>query len=155
MMPVIVLLAWWSPAAWGQTGTEGNGVARASALRTIEGEVVGVTESPAEGGSTVLAAEVAAGENSYRLVLAPERALAAIEFEIEIGDSVRARVFGPDENGDSRVQKIINLTRGGVARLRGVRCGPLWNDSGGWHGSPGRHDHSGQGGSGRQHRGGR
>jgi hypothetical protein len=101
----------------------------------IEGEVTAVYERPAEGGLDVIGASVACGDGTHEILLAPRAALEEIGFGIEPGDRVRARLFSSEDDGSSRVQKILNRTRGEMVRLRTLRRDPLWDGTGHWHGS--------------------
>jgi len=122
-------------------------------VRVIDGEVTTVYERPAEGGLAVIGASILCGDETREILLAPPAALDAIGFGIEPGDRIRARLFPEEEGGASRVQKILNRTRGEMVRLRTLRRDPLWDGAGHWHGSEpgegqpaaGAHDRPGPG----------
>lgn len=118
---------------------------RAAALVVVEGRVVAVGEGVAEGGLPVVVATIDTADKARRLVLAPREALDEIGLSVEVGDDVRARVFEPDALGLARVQKILNLSRGEMARLRTLRLDPLWDGTGHWQGAGGG-GHHGTGG---------
>lgn len=148
-----VLLAGASLAA------EGEGGRRSCSLRVIEGSVVAVGEQSAEGGISVVTADLVVDGVTHRLLLAPRTTLDEIGVTVEVGDDVRARVFEAGESADYPVRKILNITRGTMIRLRTLRLEPLWDGSGRWqgslrHGGEGRQYRDGSG-EGRQHRGGR
>jgi len=106
-----------------------------SAVRVIDGEVTAVYEHPAEGGLAVIGASVLCGDETHQILLAPRTALDEIGFGIQPGDRIRARLFSSEDDGSSRVQKILNRTRGEMVRLRTLRRDPLWDGAGHWHGS--------------------
>jgi hypothetical protein len=109
-----------------------------SSLRTVEGQVVDVTSLPAEGDLPVVAVTLDVlkpDPERLEILLAPERVLREIEFEVEQGDALRARIFVA--NGQpSKVHKAMNLTRGTMVRFRTLRKTPLWSASGEWDGGP-------------------
>jgi len=117
-----------------QAGTSRAGEISSTVL-VIEGQVTAVYEHPAEGGLAVIGASVLCGDATHEILLAPRTALEEIGFGIEPGDEVRARLFSSEDDGSSRVQKILNRTRGEMVRLRTLRRDPLWDGTGHWHGS--------------------
>ena len=133
--------------------------ARRAALTRVEGRVVhvetpGKDADPAKGVVAFIKTEE--GED-FGLELAPPATLEEIGFEIEKGDRIRARVFEPDpERADAPrgVQKIQNLSRGTMTRLRTLYRVPLWSNAGRWQGGPVRSG-GGSGAGGPRHRGGR
>lgn len=144
---VLVLLAAVAavvPALADDHDSEGrNG--RGAALRVIEGRVTRVGESVAEGGLTVVLVTVGTERETHQLLLAPRTALDEIGLSIEVGDSVRARSFEPDARGYAPVQKILNVSRGEMARLRTMRLDPLWDGAGHWYGADAGQHHGGGG----------
>lgn len=101
-------------------------------LSTVEGVVREIRELPAEGEVTVLAARLDDGDSDRLVLLAPRSVLDEAGFELQVGDRLRARVFS--EAGVDRVysQKIMNLSRRRLLRLRTLRHEPLWDVSGRW-----------------------
>lgn len=124
-------------------------------MRVVEGEVIAIGQQVAEGDLEVLQARLHSTRDggSISLLIAPTTVCDQIEFTIEPGDHIRARVF-MDDTRSFRVQNIHNLTRGTMVRLRTLREIPLWDVNGSWQGGPvrshwGRHRH----GSNRPHGG--
>jgi hypothetical protein len=102
----------------------------------VEGQVISVAEKPGEGALTIVSVQLAAPSDdsrSWELLLAPRSALADIGFEIEVGDRLKARIF-PTAEGPVKVQKVLNLTRRKMVRLRTLFQIPLWDGSGTWQG---------------------
>jgi hypothetical protein len=127
-----------------------------ASLRVIEGVVIGLGERIGEGDLAVVSIEVSGDGESVHLLLAPRAALDDISFRVEKGDLVRARSFEPDASGAAYVQKIMNVTRSGMVRLRTLRSDPLWDSNGRWQGSRDPHHRGGdRSGTGRRYRGGR
>jgi hypothetical protein len=132
------------------------GAGSGASLYLIEGEVTAIGTRIAEGDLPVLSIEVSKEGKPLHLLLAPGDVLEQIGFEIEVGDIVRARSFEPDSDAVAYVQKIMNVTRGEMVRLRTLRADPLWDSAGRWQGSGGgRHRGGERAGTGRRHRGGR
>jgi uncharacterized membrane protein YgcG len=107
-----------------------------TALRTLEGTVVSVYSSPAEGNLEVVAVALnaeAVKPAHFDLLLAPQQVLDEISFDLETGDRLRVRVFVSDQ-GPLKVHKAMNLTRGTMVRFRSLRQVPLWGSTGGWEG---------------------
>ena len=127
-----------------------------TSMRVVEGEVIAIGQQVGEGDLEVLQARLHStpGSESIDLLIAPTTVCDQIEFTIEPGDRVRARVF-MDDTRSYRVQKIQNLSRGTMVRLRTLHETPLWNADGSWQGGPvrshwGQHRHGSkrrQGGS--------
>jgi hypothetical protein len=101
----------------------------------LEGEVTAIYERPAEGGLEVIGASLLCGDETHEILLAPQTALQEVGFRIEIGDTVRVRLFASEDDDSLRVQKILNRTRGDMVRLRTLRMDPLWDGTGNWNGS--------------------
>jgi hypothetical protein len=121
-----------------------------SSLVTVEGTVSGVASAPAEGDLEVLEVILSgggSGEKELVLLLAPRATLQEVDFQIEQGDEIQARIF-PTDQGPAKVHKIRNLTRNTMLRLRTLHRIPLWDGDGGWQGGPGRGPQHGHGGSG-------
>lgn len=114
-----------------------SGAAESTALRMVEGEVLEIGESQAEGGMTVLTVKIRdeQGQRPSDLLIAlgPEESLQTVGFELEPGDRLRARVF-PAESGPALAQKVMNLSRRTMLRLRSLHAVPLWSGGGGWEG---------------------
>jgi hypothetical protein len=130
------------PAAGGE-----HDQARLTSLRTIEGRVLSLSSTPAEGDLEVVTATLEIDEadlGKLEVLLAPKRVLEEIAFDVAAGDRIRAGVFVADE-GPLKVHKAMNLTRGTMVRFRSLRELPLWNTTGAWDGGPCRR-RSGQGG---------
>ena len=121
----------------------------ATAVLVVEGRVTSLGETAGEGGLSVVVVTVREGDRDHAAMLAPGNVLREIGFEIEPGDAVRARLLVPEDGSMPRVQKILNRTRGAMARLRTLRQLPLWDGEGRWQGSL---DHGS--GAGHRHRGG-
>lgn len=132
------------------TGLSGPTATRADSypMRTIEGELVAVSLHAGEGDLDLMLAELSLADGTgeaMRILLAPHEVCDELGLVLEPGDRVRARVF-LDSDGPSRVQKIQNLSRGTMVRLRTLHRTPLWNTAGSWQGgpmrtTPGRHRH--------------
>ena len=121
-----------------------------SSLVTVEGTVSGVASAPAEGDLEVLEVILSgggSGDKDLVLLLAPRATLEEVDFQIEQGDEIQARIF-PTDQGPAKVHKIRNLTRNTMLRLRTLHRIPLWDGVGGWQGGPGRGPQHGHGGSG-------
>ena len=116
-------------------------------MRGVEGEVIAVGHRIGEGDLDLLQARLqpSQGGEPIQLLIAPAEVCEQIEFTIEPGDRIRARVF-MDDTDIYRVQKIHNLSRGTMVRLRTLHEIPLWDEHGMWQGGPirnssGRHRH--------------
>lgn len=126
-----------------------------SSLVTVEGTVSGVTSAAAEGDLEVLEVILSPGGSEGKeqaLLLAPRATLEEVDFRIELGDEIQARIF-PNDQGPAKVHKIRNLTRNTMLRLRTLHRIPLWDGVGGWQGGPGRGPPHGHGGSGSRQQG--
>jgi hypothetical protein len=109
---------------------------RRSSLTTIEGRIDAVETVPGEGGVDALAVRVVLDEPEPRdlqILLAPEKALAEIGFEVQEGDRLRARIFLA-EDGPAPAQRVMNMTRGTIVRLRTLTRIPVWSSAGQWQG---------------------
>jgi len=106
-----------------------------TSLREIRGEVVGVTVVRAEGGLDVVAVDLRADERTQRVLLAPPVVLDAAGFEVAEGDVLRARVFVSDDDAVEAAQRVLNVTRHGMIRLRTFHRDPLWDTQGRWQGA--------------------
>lgn len=106
-------------------------------MRNIEGEVLSVGHHSGEGNLDLVQADLRTSDDgeAVQLLLAPQRVCNEIGFEIGPGDRVRARIF-VDDSSSYRVQKIQNLSRGMMVRLRTLHQTPLWNAVGTWEGGP-------------------
>lgn len=119
-----------------------------SSLVTVEGTVLTVASAPAEGDLEVLEVILSgggSGEKEQALLLAPRATLEEVDFQIEQGDEIQARIF-PTDKGPAKVHKIRNLTRKTMLRLRTLHRIPLWDGVGGWQGGIGHGLKSGHGG---------
>jgi len=126
------------------------------ALSTIEGEVTAVAERPGEGELAVVAVALRREEGAepQEVLLAPHEALEEIGFAVEVGDHLKVRVFA-DTGPPARAQRVLNLTRSSMVRLRTLDRTPLWSGAGSWQGGsvrgrpdlgPGAHPGNGPGG---------
>jgi hypothetical protein len=104
----------------------------ASALRVVEGTVEQVGEAVAEGDLAVVTVRLR--DTGEELQLAPASVLEELDFPVEPGDEIKARVFPVEESGAAPAQKVFNLTKGRMLRLRTMRRDPLWDGSGRWQG---------------------
>jgi hypothetical protein len=121
-----------------------------SSLVTVEGTVTGVGSAQGEGDLEALSVTLAPKDGEGKelnLLLAPRSTLDEVEFQVEQGDRIQARVFPTDE-GPAKVHKVRNLTRHTVLRLRTLHRIPLWDGAGAWQGGPGRGAMGGRGGHG-------
>lgn len=126
-----------------------------SSLVTVEGTVLTVATAPAEGDLEVLSVTLAPNGSEGRaldLLLAPKATLDEVDFQVEQGDEIQARVF-PAEDGPAKVHKVRNLTRHTMLRLRTLHRIPLWDGFGSWQGGPGRGPQHGHGGPGSSRQG--
>lgn len=135
-----VLVAALLLAIAGSDAGERGRAARASLLRVTEGVVVSVAEAAAEGDLRAVMVRVEEEEGGGTdLVLAPAPVLEQAGFHVEEGDRLRARFFATESSKPARVQKVLNLSRGLMVRLRTLHRHPLWDGSGNWQGAPGGH----------------
>ena len=111
-------------------------------MRNIEGEVLSVSHHAGEGSLELLQADLrtTGDDKAVQLLLAPQGVCDEIGFQIVPGDRVRARIF-VDDSSSYRVQKIQNVSRGTMVRLRTLHQTPLWNSVGTWEGGPIRTSH--------------
>lgn len=118
---------------------------------TLEGQIVEVSEQKGEGELQLLTVDLVTDEPQAKKVtvlLGPVEICREIGLVVEDGDRVRVRVFVTEEGGDAvKAQKILNLSRRVMVRLRTTHDVPLWNSAGAWHGGPGRPFHGGQHGT--------
>jgi hypothetical protein len=128
-----------------------------SSLVTVEGTVTGVGSAQGEGDLEALSVTLTPKDGKGKelnLLLAPRSTLDEVEFQVEPGDRIQARVFPTDE-GPAKVHKVRNLTRHTMLRLRTLHRIPLWDGAGAWQGGPGRGAMGGQGGHGQHGQGGK
>ena len=121
-----------------------------SSLITVEGTVLSVASAPGEGDLEVLSVTLAptgAEGRKMDLLLAPKATLDEVDFQVEQGDQIQARVF-PADDGPAKVHKVQNLTRHTMLRLRTLHRIPLWDGVGAWQGGPGQGAMGGRGGHG-------
>ncbi len=127
----------------------GAGGAEHSSLKTVEGVVVAIDLVPGEGGVEIM--QVILGEiegaGPLSFLLAPAEALQSIGFEVQVGDRLKVKCFY-EGDGPARVQKMMNMSKGSMVRLRTLRQIPLWDNRGLWQGGPSiqRPAHGGGGG---------
>lgn len=132
---------------------------RRVSLATVEGVIEAVETVPGEGGGKALAVSLRTEEpepRELKILLAPETALEEIGFTVEEGDRLRARIFLSGED-PAPAQRVMNVTRGTIVRLRTLSRIPVWNSAGQWQGGACRNgqgwatgDHSRRGGGGRR-----
>jgi hypothetical protein len=104
----------------------------------VAGQVISIAETPGEGGLAVVTVRVSSSADASRvweLLLAPRSALSEIDFEVEEGDQLKARIF-PAGEGPAKVHKVLNLTRRKMVRIRTLSQIPLWDGTGAWQGGP-------------------
>jgi hypothetical protein len=126
-----------------------------SSLITVEGTVLTVESAPGEGNLEVLTVTLAPKNSEGQeldLLLAPRATLEEVDFQVEKGDRLQARIFPTDE-GPAKVHKVRNLTRHTMLRLRTLHRIPLWDGVGAWQGGPGAGVHQGRDGQGQRHQG--
>jgi hypothetical protein len=105
-------------------------------LRTLEGKVTDVGQTPGEGELTVVTLKLQTGEGDFQIVVAPPGVLSDIGFSVAVGDQVRARVFFDPDLRLAYAQKLLNRSQDLMVRLRTLRHEPLWDAAGNWQGSP-------------------
>lgn len=126
------------------------------ALSTIEGDVTAIAERLGEGELTLVAIALRREEDAepIEILLAPRGALEEIGFTVEVGDHLKVRVFA-DADAPAHAQRVLNVTRGSMVRLRTLDRTPLWSGTGTWQGGsvrgrpglgPGAHPGNGPGG---------
>jgi len=111
------------------------------AFTTLEGEVRAVGEQQGDGEQQLLSMELVpdrSPEKSVTVTLGPTQACREIGLVVEEGDRVRVRVFVAEEGEPAKAQRILNLSRSVMVRLRTMHDVPLWNSAGAWQGGPGR-----------------
>jgi hypothetical protein len=109
---------------------------RRVSLATVEGIIDGVETVPGEGGGEILAVNIRTEDpepRELKILLAPERALEEIGFTVAEGDRLRARIFLSGED-PAPAQRVMNMTRGTIVRLRTLTRIPVWNSAGQWQG---------------------
>ena len=117
------------------------------ALRDLEGAVVEIGSGTAEADLAVVTVTLDVGEaEPLAVALAPASVLDATGFEVEVGDRLRARVFVDDAGAGApgaalaappalTAQKVLNLSRDLLLRLRTFNRQPVWDAEGRWEGS--------------------
>jgi hypothetical protein len=119
-------------------------------MRSLEGEVLAVEYHAGEGDLPLVQAQLQAtnSREPVQILLAPQEVCEQIGLQIAPGDRIRTRVFVED-TASYRVQKIQNISRGTMVRLRTLHEIPLWDSAGRWQGGPLRtsptHQHHGRG----------
>ena len=126
------------------------GESRGFRFSTLEGEVRAVGEVRDEGELELLSVDLAIesqpGEE-VKILLGPVDACREIGLVVEEGDRLRARVFLAEEGEPLKAQKVLNLSRSIMVRLRTMHDVPLWSSAGTWQGGPGRQYRGGQHGA--------
>jgi hypothetical protein len=118
-------------------------------MRSLEGEVLSVDYHPGKGNLDLVQAQLRATDSNetVQILLAPQEVCEQIGLQIAPGDQIRTRIFVED-TASYRVQKIQNISRGTMVRLRTLHETPLWNSAGRWLGGPLRtspgHQHHGK-----------
>ena len=87
-------------------------------------------------------------DQEVTILLGPVETCREIGLVVEQGDRLRARVFVGEEGEPVKAQKVLNLSRSVMLRLRTMRDVPLWNTAGAWQGGPSRQHHTGHHGAG-------
>jgi hypothetical protein len=116
------------------------------ALRDLEGTVVEVGSGTAEADLEVVTVSLDVGEAvPFEVALAPASVLDETGFGVAVGDRLRARVFvagdGAAAGGAATAaptmvaQKVMNLSRNLLLRLRTFNRQPIWDAEGRWQGS--------------------
>jgi hypothetical protein len=105
------------------------------ALADLEGTVVSLGTGTAEGDLPVVTVALATGAGEREVALAPESVLAEAGFVVAEGDRVRVRVFVDAGDGPAAAQKVMNLSRDLLLRLRTFSRAPIWDAQGQWEGS--------------------
>lgn len=108
---------------------------------TLEGTVGTVGEHQAEGELRLLSVELETGlpeRDKVTVLLGPAATCREIGLVVEEGDRVRVKVFVGEEGEPLEAQKILNMSRSVMVRLRSMRNVPLWSANGAWEGGPGR-----------------
>jgi hypothetical protein len=108
----------------------------ARALADLEGTVVALGSGTAEGDLPVVTVALQTEAGEREVALAPESVLAEAGFVVEEGDRLRARVFVDPGDGPAAAQKVMNLSRDLLLRLRTFSRAPIWDAQGQWEGSP-------------------
>lgn len=153
---LLCVLAWLLASGGVAVAQEGETAAEApertsgsaEALEDVEGTVVALDTETAEGDLPVLILDLRTEEGERRVALAPETVLAEAGFEVAEGDRVRVRVFVGGDTGPALAegaraqpaQKVMNLSRNLLLRLRTFSRAPIWDARGRWEGSPTRGD---------------
>lgn len=112
----------------------------AAAFEDLVGTVVALDLEEAEGGLPVVTLDLRTDGGERRVALAPQSVLAEAGFEVAEGDRVRVRVFVREGEGTAAAQKVMNLSRNHLLRLRTFSRAPIWDAQGRWEGSPTRGD---------------
>jgi hypothetical protein len=137
---VVLVLLLAVPAISASAGDDPRDEIRSRLLRTVEGRVSEVSTAPAEGDLAVVAVRLdtaEADEHDLQILL---------EFTVEKGDLLRARVFVADR-GPFKAHKVMNRTRGTMVRFRTLSSIPLWTSKGRWEGGACRRQTRYRGGS--------
>lgn len=112
--------------------------ARRSSLATFEGVVRSIESVPSDQGAGTDVAWITIDHPEPRdlaVKLAPHGTLEQIEFDVQVGDRLKVRVFLSDEQ-PVLAHRVQNLTRGTMVRLRTLTRIPLWDGRGQWQGGP-------------------
>jgi hypothetical protein len=105
-------------------------------LVDLRGEVVSISSISAEGDLDVVAVVLRTEESAATVLLGPRAVLDDLGFEVEAGDRLRVRVFVEDGvDAPLTAQRVLNLSRQSMMRLRTLHRDPLWDASGRWQGS--------------------
>jgi hypothetical protein len=120
------------PAAAAEAPAGEPVAAAARGYRQIEGTVVALGSETGEGGLELVTVAVDTGEGLRQVALAPSSVLEETGFEVEPGDRLRARVAVGE--GTASAQKVLNLSRDLLLRLRTFSGQPIWDAQGRWEG---------------------
>jgi hypothetical protein len=126
--PALLLAVMIAPA-------EAPAAGSARALADLEGTVVALGTGTAEGELPVVTVALQTETGEREVALAPESVLAEAGFVVEEGDRLRARVFVDPAQGPAAAQKVMNLSRDLLLRLRTFSRAPIWDAQGQWEGA--------------------
>lgn len=109
-----------------------------SGTLALEGKVLKVARGVAEAGVEVVQVVLKAKSGEFQLALGPPAVLEALGFSVQEGDRLRVRAFEGAPGAVLLVQKVMNLEKGSILRLRTMNKDPLWDAAGSWQGGAGR-----------------
>lgn len=110
--------------------------AKRSSMVDLKGEVLVVATCPQEDGPPLLCVTLDPDKDRYeqvQVLLAPPSTMEEIGFEVAAGDRLQVRIF-ERQNGTAEAQRVRNLSRGSMVRIRTLYQVPLWTATGTWRG---------------------